>query len=58
MRTPNSCVRCATLYAITLYNPIAASTSAKSPNAENIDAPRRQERVCSPRIWPSGVAVT
>ena len=48
MRTPSSWVRCATLYAITLYNPIAASTSANRPNAENIEAPSRQERVCSP----------
>ena len=48
MRTPTSCRRCATLYAITLYSPIIATTSASPPNAVNITAPNRHDRVTFP----------
>ena len=48
-RTPISCVRCVTLYAMTLYRPIVASTSASPPKTANIVAPSRHERVAGAR---------
>src|SRR5688572_6149821 len=38
IRTPISCVRCATLCAITPYNPTAAKRSASPPNVANMVA--------------------
>ena len=51
-------MRCVTLYAITLYRPIAASTSAKPPNTANIVAPIFHERICGAMIVDIGVTVT
>ena len=48
IRTPISCVRCATAYAMTLYSPTAASTSASPPNTHEhrrAELPRALSRI-------------
>src|ERR1051326_812050 len=57
-RTASSCRRCATLEAIPLYTPTAASTSASAPNAVNTVAPISQERDWVSTSSPSRVTIT
>ena len=46
IRTPISCVRCETQYAITLYSPTDAMSTARAPNSVNMVALNRQRCSC------------
>jgi hypothetical protein len=50
MRTPISCERCATSWAMTLYSPSAATTRPRTPKRANSVAPSRQGWSCSSMI--------
>ena len=51
MRIPISRVRCATIYAITPYSPIAASSAASSPKHNEKNVSSRSENAISSTCW-------
>ena len=50
IRTPISCVRCVTEYAVTAYRPTADSMSAMSAKAANIEPNTRNGHRCCTRF--------
>lgn len=57
-RTPSSWWRCTTLYAMTLYTPMAARTSASAPKLVKSVVPTIHERSVESTMSSSGVVVT